>query len=292
MRAAFFPLETALPAVDLAGPADAPALDALAALRGADLARVARLWREALPHRVWVARDEAGRPLAFTLLARSEDGLDALAGVDPLLAAWRAHHAAAGGGRSALFLRVLAQVASPDGEAGRAACTLDAKRAYIERRDLGAVYAAADPGALADPALRELGFRPLALAGDSPDTMLLDMGARGFDGWIARLAGVEEGRGGAGAATDLALDRLTRELRVGGHRATLTRLEAEVLAALLDAAPAPVGREALIEAVWRRTVVGSNVVDATVRTLRAKLGPYRDRVQTVAGFGYRLALRA
>ena len=68
----------------------------------------------------------------------------------------------------------------------------------------------------------------------------------------------------------------------------LTRLEAEVLAALMDAAPRSVGREALIETVWRRTVVGSNVVDAVIRTLRAKLGPHRDLVQTVPGLGYRL----
>lgn len=48
-----------------------------------------------------------------------------------------------------------------------------------------------------------------------------------------------------------------------------------------------VGREDLIERVWRRSVVGSNVVDTVIRTLRRKLGSRRDCVQTVPKAGYR-----
>jgi len=67
----------------------------------------------------------------------------------------------------------------------------------------------------------------------------------------------------------------------------LTPLEAQVLAELIDRAPAVVRREELIERVWRRAFVGSNVVDTVIRTLRRKLGSKRDRVQTVAKSGYR-----
>jgi DNA-binding winged helix-turn-helix (wHTH) protein len=48
-----------------------------------------------------------------------------------------------------------------------------------------------------------------------------------------------------------------------------------------------VRREELIERIWRRAHVGSNVVDTVVRTLRKKLGPKRDCIQTVAKAGYR-----
>ena len=67
----------------------------------------------------------------------------------------------------------------------------------------------------------------------------------------------------------------------------LTPLEAQVLAELIDRAPAVVRREELIERVWRRAFVGSNVVDTVIRTLRRKLGSKRDCVQTVAKSGYR-----
>ena len=52
-------------------------------------------------------------------------------------------------------------------------------------------------------------------------------------------------------------------------------------------APAVVRREDLIERIWRRAYVGSNVVDTVVRTLRKKLGPRRDYIQTVPKAGYR-----
>ena len=87
------------------------------------------------------------------------------------------------------------------------------------------------------------------------------------------------------AGLDFARDR--REVRVGDHATTLTRLEARVFAALIDAAPDVVGREALIETIWRRAFVGSNVVDTVVRALRKKLGPMRDCIQTVPKAGYR-----
>jgi DNA-binding winged helix-turn-helix (wHTH) protein len=74
---------------------------------------------------------------------------------------------------------------------------------------------------------------------------------------------------------------------VGGRAIELTPLEAQVLAELIDRAPAVVRREDLIERIWRRGYVGSNVVDTVVRTLRKKLGPRRDCIQTVPKAGYR-----
>jgi two-component system alkaline phosphatase synthesis response regulator PhoP len=50
-----------------------------------------------------------------------------------------------------------------------------------------------------------------------------------------------------------------------------------------------VTRAELITQVWGTTYVGgSNVVDVVVRSLRRKLGPAANRVQTARGVGYRL----
>jgi DNA-binding response OmpR family regulator len=42
-----------------------------------------------------------------------------------------------------------------------------------------------------------------------------------------------------------------------------------------------------VQAVWGRAFVGSNVVDASVRSLRKKLGAHAGAIETVKGFGYR-----
>src|SRR6476659_8818625 len=84
---------------------------------------------------------------------------------------------------------------------------------------------------------------------------------------------------------DVARDR--REIVVEGRAIELTPLEAQVLGELIDRAPAVVRREDLIERIWRRADVGSNVVDTVVRTLRKKLGPRRDCIQTIPKAGYR-----
>jgi len=39
--------------------------------------------------------------------------------------------------------------------------------------------------------------------------------------------------------------------------------------------------------VWEQSFGGSNVVDAVVKSLRKKLGPYEDAIETVTGHGYR-----
>ena len=72
-----------------------------------------------------------------------------------------------------------------------------------------------------------------------------------------------------------------------GRVVELTPLESQVLARLIDRAPAVVGRDEFIEHIWQRTFVGSNVVDTVVRTLRKKLGPQRASIQTIPKAGYR-----
>ena len=134
--------------------------------------------------------------------------------------------------------------------------------------------------------LHRLGFRPLEQPQTGiPDTMVLEVPGSDMIEWVSAL--VDAGpRGMAhGDMLDFARDR--REIVLEGRAIELTPLEARVLGELIDRAPAVVRREDLIERIWRRAYVGSNVVDTVVRTLRKKLGPRRDCIQTVAKAGYR-----
>jgi DNA-binding response OmpR family regulator len=103
--------------------------------------------------------------------------------------------------------------------------------------------------------------------------------------WVSALVDVGTQEMAHGVQLEFARDR--REVVVEGRAVELTPLEAHVLAELIDRAPAVVRREDLIERIWRRAYVGSNVVDTVVRTLRKKLGSKSDCIQTVPKAGYR-----
>jgi DNA-binding response OmpR family regulator len=106
--------------------------------------------------------------------------------------------------------------------------------------------------------------------------------------WVSAL--VDAGMRGMAHGDNLDFARDRREIAVGGRAIELTPLEAQVLGELIDRTPAVVRREDLIERIWRRAYVGSNVVDTVVRTLRKKLGPRRDCIQKVPKAGYRYVL--
>lgn len=83
-------------------------------------------------------------------------------------------------------------------------------------------------------------------------------------------------------------DRDNRELVVDGERRPLTPLEHGLLCYLAERAGSVVTRDDALRDVWQQPFAGSNVVDAVVRTLRRKLEPYSDAIETVTGHGYRL----
>ena len=298
LRDAFFPPEAEAPPVEPARPEDFEQIFAITERREGAAARACvEAWARRLPHRFSVARGPEGEVLAFTLFARQDDphvGMDAL---DPLFAAWQAHLAAnppadsvadpqAGG--EVLFIRQVAAGTDDASPAGRTACILDLKRHYIERPGLARIYSAAfaaDRGLM-----HRLGFRPLEyMALADSETMVLDVPGGDMIGWV--LALIDAVPGGAATAIaqagDLAFARDRREIVVEGRAVELTPLEARVLGELIDRAPAVVRREDMIERIWRRVYVGSNVVDTVVRTLRKKLGPRRHYIQTIPKAGYR-----
>jgi DNA-binding response OmpR family regulator len=67
----------------------------------------------------------------------------------------------------------------------------------------------------------------------------------------------------------------------------LTPLQFNLLRHLSNHPARVIDRDELVQAVWGRAFVGSNVVDASIRSLRKKLGAHAAAIETVKGFGYR-----
>ncbi len=85
----------------------------------------------------------------------------------------------------------------------------------------------------------------------------------------------------------LQLDEDLRQLVLDGAEIELTPLQFNLLRHLSKNTARVIDRDELVQAVWGRAFVGSNVVDAAVRTLRKKLGAHAASIETVKGFGYR-----
>lgn len=76
-------------------------------------------------------------------------------------------------------------------------------------------------------------------------------------------------------------------VQVAGEEVSLTRKEFDLLRLLLKSQDQVVTREQLIQEVWGYAFQGeSRTVDVHVRTLRQKLGPAGERIETVRGVGY------
>lgn len=224
---------------------------------------------------------------AFYLFARQEDSHSGLRAVDPLFVAWQAHLAANPVEGEVLFIRQMLARVSGAHPASRTACIFDLKRHYLERPRMARIYCYAFPDDR--ELLHRLGFRPLEHPHTGVlDTMVLEVRGGDMIEWVSAL--VDAGTRGIAHGDDLDFARDRREIAVGACAIELTPLEAQVLAELID--HAVVRREDLIERIWRRAYVGSNVVDTVVRTLRKKLGPRRDCIQTVPKAGYRYVLSA
>jgi DNA-binding response OmpR family regulator len=94
----------------------------------------------------------------------------------------------------------------------------------------------------------------------------------------------------------LELDELRHEVRVDGAPIDLTATEFGILATLARDPGVVISRATLLDTIWGREFVGDDhLVDVHVANLRRKLGDDAERpkfVETVRGFGYRLAASA
>ena len=104
---------------------------------------------------------------------------------------------------------------------------------------------------------------------------------------LRRCGGSEPGKilGLEGVRMDLS----GRTVTVDGDRAALTYKEFELLRLFRSHPGVAFTREQLMSDIWGTDYCGeSRTVDMHIRTLRGKLGPYGDRIETVRGVGYRL----
>ena len=182
---------------------------------------------------------------------------------------------------------------------------LDLKRAYIENPRTTLLYAArSDPSA--HPEWGPLGFQDqpalsapgLARGGGAHSTACLEFGAGGIFGWIGRLVDAQyespeplerslpPALPDPSQSSGFHLDEGLRQLVIDGAAVPLTPLQFNLLRHLSSHPARVIERDELVQAVWGRAFVGSNVVDASIRSLRKKLGPHASAIETVKGFGY------
>ncbi|MEN8007612.1 MAG: winged helix-turn-helix domain-containing protein [Candidatus Krumholzibacteriota bacterium] len=294
VREAFFPSGNLEFAVEAARAEDAKAVQAIAARHdGPDGAAALEAWWTFRPDAFRVVRDREDSVVGFYCMSEAADLPAALLRKDPVAKSWSRHLAEEPipAGSKCLFIR--RWLADRDGEipsAEQAACWLDMKRTYMELRPAlrRAYLTVADLGPYAEVATR-LGFRILEdcaakLGSTSFPAAMLDFGPASVDGWITGLVGEELGVQEGGL-----LDRDRRALVLDGEEVPLTPLEYGLMEYLEALGGATASRDDILEAVWDSdgAHVGSNVVDAVVKTLRRKLGAEEARIETVRGFGYR-----
>lgn len=89
---------------------------------------------------------------------------------------------------------------------------------------------------------------------------------------------------------ELAVDLTRHEVRVKGKLVDLTATEFKLLTVLLERRGRLQNRDRLLNDVWGyESAIDTRTVDTHVRRLREKLGSGGDCIETVRGFGYRIA---
>ena len=77
-----------------------------------------------------------------------------------------------------------------------------------------------------------------------------------------------------------------------GERVQLTLKEYEILKRFMENLGLVLTRDQLLESVWGDGYIGeTRTVDVHIGTLRTKLGPCGDYIETVRGVGYRMDVR-
>ena len=89
-------------------------------------------------------------------------------------------------------------------------------------------------------------------------------------------------------AGELVIDKDRHTFSIKGKPVTLTKLEFKILGFLMLNRGKVYSREQLLNGVWEgEAFVVDRTVDVHVRSIRQKLGKYRDWIETVRGAGYR-----
>ncbi|OGW82619.1 MAG: hypothetical protein A3C47_02695 [Omnitrophica bacterium RIFCSPHIGHO2_02_FULL_51_18] len=112
----------------------------------------------------------------------------------------------------------------------------------------------------------------------------------------ARIKNIFRGRSPKLLATDVirdgdfVIDRERMMFTVKGKPVLLTKLEFRILSFLMENKGRVFSRDKLLSGAWEgEAFVVDRTVDVHVKSIRCKLGKYRDKIETVRGSGYRFA---
>ena len=92
------------------------------------------------------------------------------------------------------------------------------------------------------------------------------------------------------ALGEIRIDRARYEVTVAGRAVDFTATEFKLLTVLIERRGRVQSRDTLLNDVWGyESAIDTRTVDTHVRRLREKLGKAADCIETVRGFGYRIA---
>jgi hypothetical protein len=250
-------------------------------------------WWKHHPKAFQVVRDDNEQVVSFYCMIEAGHLDSAVLELDPIARSWQnqLNDQSLPTDATTLFLRRwLTKDYGEAPSAGQATCWLDAKRAYMELRPaLRQVFLTVVDLPVYAPVATQLGFqhlpeRTVAIGTQDFQTAMLDFGPDSVDGWIARLVGDE-----MGIKQDSPLNHQRKTLVLGEEEISLTPLEFQLAAYLESRTGSTASRFEILTEVWGHVdeTSSSNVVDAVVKSLRHKLGPSSQLVETVRGFGYR-----
>ena len=87
---------------------------------------------------------------------------------------------------------------------------------------------------------------------------------------------------------DLSIDKDAYNFKIKNEAVALTKLEFKIIGFLMQNPGKVFSRDQLLNGAWEgEAFVSDRTVDAHVRSIRQKLGKFRDYVETVRGIGYR-----
>lgn len=107
---------------------------------------------------------------------------------------------------------------------------------------------------------------------------------------LRRAAGAASETKDVIAVGPLEIDRSRHQVRVNQKEVELTATEYKLILLLLERRGRVQSRDTLLNEVWGyESLIDTRTVDTHVRRLREKLGVAADCIETVRGFGYRVA---
>ncbi len=87
---------------------------------------------------------------------------------------------------------------------------------------------------------------------------------------------------------DLVIDNSAREVSIDNEKVVLTLKEYELLKYLVENKNIAVTREQLLASIWGYDFYGDDrTIDTHIKTLRSKIGKYKDSITTLRGVGYK-----